>query len=168
MPSLQARKEKKLFENFHKLCGRGKPETTPSHNDRTRYAITGKVHQPRKDAPDEATGEAKSLTTDDADDLETVLTNASELACSVKDIRDELNILRSIVNFQLTVQEDMAGNPESSTGITAHYFWKDIEELENVARRVQESVSKVPRSTRWSVMQESNIGDTGKYDSEPG
>ncbi|KAJ4230958.1 hypothetical protein NW759_002941 [Fusarium solani] len=139
--NLIARKEKKLFENFHKLCGRGKPETTPSNNDRTRYVITGKVHQPMKDAPDEATDEAKSLTTDDADDLETVLTNASELACSVKDIRDELNILRSIVNFQLTVQKDMAGNPESSTGITAHYFWKDIEELENVARRVQESVN---------------------------
>ncbi|UPK90819.1 hypothetical protein LCI18_001754 [Fusarium solani-melongenae] len=139
--NLIARKEKKLFENFHKLCGRGKPETTPSDDGRARYTITGKVHQPRKDATDEATDEAKSLTTDDADDLETVLTNASELAYSVKDIRDELNILRSIVNFQLTVQNDMAGNPESSTGITAHYFWKDIEELESVARRVQESVN---------------------------
>lgn len=36
----------------------------------------------------------------------------------------------------------MTGNPETSAGITGLYFRKDIEEMENVAKRTQESVSK--------------------------
>lgn len=133
-----------MFEDFDKLYLRKWCKSTPS-DDRTRCMKTGKDDQPEKDATDEA----KSPTTDDANDLETILINASKLACTVKDIRDEVNILRSIVNFQLTVQKGMACNPESNAGITAHYFLKDILELEAVAMRVQDSVSKVPRPTLY-------------------
>ncbi|KAF4984354.1 hypothetical protein FDECE_17103 [Fusarium decemcellulare] len=133
-----AREEKTLFQDFNRLCGRNGPE-------RTRDTSTGKVREPREDEISKAVDKKKSPTRDGDGDLKKVLTDASKLACDVKDIRDELNILRSIVNSQLIVQEDMAGNPESTSGITAHYFGKDIEELENVAKRVQESVSEVLR-----------------------
>ncbi|KAF5691998.1 ankyrin repeat protein [Fusarium circinatum] len=100
-----ARKEKRLFQDSHKLTGSQKKDNT--------------------------------------DKLETVLTGASNLACDIKDLRDELNILRSIVNSQETVQREMAGNPETSVGITGLYFRKDIEEMENVAKRTQESVDTI-------------------------
>ncbi|CVK98105.1 uncharacterized protein FMAN_12205 [Fusarium mangiferae] len=77
------------------------------------------------------------------DELEAVLEGASDLACDIKDLRDELNILRSIVNSQETVQREMAGNPETFVGITGLYFRKDIEEMENVAKRTQESVDTI-------------------------
>ncbi|KAG5792671.1 hypothetical protein H9Q69_008293 [Fusarium xylarioides] len=80
---------------------------------------------------------------DNADKLQTVLEGASNLACEIKDLRDELNILRSIVNSQETVQREMAGNPETSVGITGLYYRKDIEEMENVAKRTQESVDTI-------------------------
>ncbi|CVK96227.1 uncharacterized protein FPRN_12200 [Fusarium proliferatum] len=78
-----------------------------------------------------------------ADKLEAILKDASDLACGIKDLRDELNILRSIVNSQENVQREMAGNPETSVGITGLYFRKDIEEMENVAKRTQESVDTI-------------------------
>ncbi|KAJ3549020.1 hypothetical protein NM208_g720 [Fusarium decemcellulare] len=129
-----ARKEKQLFEEFHKSCGR-------NGSKRTKTTRTGKAGRSRKDTIDLTADKEKSPTIHVDGDLVKVLTTASNLACDVKDIRDELNILRSIVNFQQTVQKDMADNPESTSGITAHYFWEDIEELENVAKRVQESVN---------------------------
>lgn len=51
-------------------------------------------------------------------------------------------MLRSIVNSQLTVQNEMPGNTNGSSSITGQYFSKDLEELENVAKRTQESVSE--------------------------
>ncbi|UZP32336.1 hypothetical protein NXS19_000152 [Fusarium pseudograminearum] len=52
-------------------------------------------------------------------------------------------MLRSIVNFQLTVQKEMPGNTKGSSSITGQYFSKDLEELENVAKRTQESVDTI-------------------------
>ncbi|EKJ69736.1 hypothetical protein FPSE_10052 [Fusarium pseudograminearum CS3096] len=75
--------------------------------------------------------------------LEGILTQASQLACDIKDLRDELNMLRSIVNFQLTVQKEMPGNTKGSSSITGQYFSNDLEELENVAKRTQESVDTI-------------------------
>ncbi|KAK6716981.1 hypothetical protein SNK05_000182 [Fusarium graminearum] len=77
------------------------------------------------------------------DKLESILTQASQLACDIKDLRDELNMLRSIVNSQLTVQKIMPGNTKGSSSITGEYFSKDLEELENVAKRTQESVDTI-------------------------
>ncbi|KAM0294362.1 hypothetical protein ACHAPM_011329 [Fusarium culmorum] len=75
--------------------------------------------------------------------LEGILTQASQLACDIKDLRYELNMLRSIVNFQLTVQKEMPGNTKGSSSITGQYVSKDLEELENVAKRTQESVDTI-------------------------
>ncbi|CEF71982.1 unnamed protein product [Fusarium graminearum] len=77
------------------------------------------------------------------DKLKSILTQASKLACDIKDLRDELNMLRSIVNSQLTVQNEMPGNTNGSSSITGQYFSKDLEELENVAKRTQESVDTI-------------------------
>ncbi|CZS75245.1 unnamed protein product [Fusarium graminearum] len=77
------------------------------------------------------------------DKLESILTQASQLACDIKDLRDELNMLRSIVNSQLTVQKEMPGNTKGSSSITGQYFSKDLEELENVAKTTQESVDTI-------------------------
>lgn len=90
------------------------------------------------------------------DKLESILTQASQLACDIKDLRDELNMLRSIVNSQLTVQKEMPGNTKGSSSITGQYFSKDLEELENVAKTTQESVSE-HSYRRYFIIQKANI-----------
>ncbi|QPC74606.1 hypothetical protein HYE68_005358 [Fusarium pseudograminearum] len=77
------------------------------------------------------------------DKLESIPTEASQLACDIKYLRDELDMLRSIVNSQLTVQKKMPGNTKGSSSIKGQYFSKDLEELENVAKRTQESVDTI-------------------------
>ncbi|KAF5652742.1 ankyrin repeat [Fusarium sp. NRRL 25303] len=120
-----ARKEKRLFDASHKLTGSLQLRLVPESQNQQRQLETGS--QKKKNA----------------DELEKVLKGASDLACDIKDLRDELNILRSIVNSQENVQREMAGNPETSVGITGLYFRKDIEEMENVAKRTQESVDTI-------------------------
>ncbi|EWG52286.1 hypothetical protein FVEG_16962 [Fusarium verticillioides 7600] len=92
---------------------------------------------------DDCLGLIKSQKKENSDNLGAVIKDASGLACDIKDLRDELNILRSIANSQETVQREMTGNPETSAGITGLYFRKDIEEMENVAKRTQESVDTI-------------------------
>ncbi|KAF4452347.1 1-alkyl-2-acetylglycerophosphocholine esterase [Fusarium austroafricanum] len=77
----------------------------------------------------------------DDGELNQVLREASVLACKTKDVRDELSILRSIVNHQLRVQKGMIDTTRGSSRITADYYLKDLDDLENVARRAQESVN---------------------------
>ncbi|KAF4957902.1 hypothetical protein FGADI_2731 [Fusarium gaditjirri] len=82
----------------------------------------------------DATGSQKN---DNPDKLGAVIKGASYLACGIKDLRDELNILRSIVNFQETVQRDMAGNVlVVSQGSTTGRTSKKWKALPGVHRRV--------------------------------
>ncbi len=71
------------------------------------------------------------------------IADAADLSKDVKDIRDELNVLRTIADFQLTVQSRLAGDSTRKDDLSAQYVLTDIKELEKVAEKIQEGVCQV-------------------------
>lgn len=85
---------------------------------------------------------------------------AEELSTKIKDIRDELNILRATSQYQKDVQERMylghSGGKEMSLGardmrrllgsdLSGEHVVNDITEMDVVANRIQEAVSMLIR-----------------------
>lgn len=63
---------------------------------------------------------------------------------NIKDVRDELNILKTIAEFQQEVQSSMArDDPDAARNneLTAEYILKDIKELDKSAGQTQAAVS---------------------------
>ncbi|SPN96596.1 uncharacterized protein DNG_00118 [Cephalotrichum gorgonifer] len=67
---------------------------------------------------------------------------ATKLSCDIKDIRDELNILKTIATYQRTVQDELHNEPVQSDR-SASYVVDDIRELDKGATRIQEAVDKI-------------------------
>ncbi|KAK7750798.1 hypothetical protein SLS62_007197 [Diatrype stigma] len=65
---------------------------------------------------------------------------ATQLSKKAKDVRDELNILRTIASFQLAVQSRLANNAMKKEDLTAQYNLNDINELDKLASRIQGNV----------------------------
>lgn len=67
---------------------------------------------------------------------------AEDLSSRIKDIRDELNILKAVAQYQRDVQREMQklrGSQEA--GLSASHVVNDIKEMDKVADRIQTSVS---------------------------
>lgn len=65
---------------------------------------------------------------------------AERMYCEIKDIRDELNILKSAVQHQRTVEAGL--HRRSLDGdLTAAYIVNDLKEMDNSAERIQSAVS---------------------------
>lgn len=64
---------------------------------------------------------------------------AAELFRRIKDIRDELNILKALADVQDGVQSDLKGYRDRQKARSAG---KDIVELDEIAKRLQNSVSE--------------------------
>lgn len=67
---------------------------------------------------------------------------AAELFRRIKDIRDELNILKALAETQDNVQSDLMYYRDRDIQ-KARSVVKDIVELDEIAKRLQNSVSKV-------------------------
>ncbi|KAL2691339.1 hypothetical protein Neosp_001723 [[Neocosmospora] mangrovei] len=72
-------------------------------------------------------------------DLQKELGKVAKQLGDIKDIRDELNILKSIAAFQHKVQSTMAGNGAKEE-LSSFYLMRDIEELDKFADQTQEAV----------------------------
>jgi hypothetical protein len=72
---------------------------------------------------------------------------AEDLFADIKDVRDELNILKSAARFQKKVQLDLAEGYVKDTNLSADYVENDIKEMDNVADRIQSAVSEISYST---------------------
>lgn len=79
--------------------------------------------------------------------LKKTLESVAKQLCNIKDIRDELNILKTVATWQNKVQSTMAkkkiGEEDSKatkTELLAEYILTDIEELGEIAMQVQEAV----------------------------
>ncbi|KAM0238882.1 hypothetical protein ACHAP5_008571 [Fusarium lateritium] len=57
----------------------------------------------------------------------------------IKDVRDELNILKTIAKYQLAVRSKMAGETREKEDLMASYVLGDIIELENNAKQMQDA-----------------------------
>ncbi|SPJ74158.1 uncharacterized protein FTOL_03888 [Fusarium torulosum] len=66
---------------------------------------------------------------------------AEDLFADIKDVRDELNILKSVARFQKKVQLDLAGKSVKDTNLSADYVENDIKEMDNVADRIQSALN---------------------------
>ncbi|KAF5009198.1 hypothetical protein FDECE_4563 [Fusarium decemcellulare] len=84
--------------------------------------------------------------------LKSASRKAAKLLFEIRDARDELNILRSIVRAQQAVQSPMARRED----ITALYIFNDIRELDAIAARTQAAVSK-PRIDMTFYSQIANL-----------
>lgn len=71
---------------------------------------------------------------------------AKKLSCDIKDVRDELNILKSAARFQRVVQRNLARG-QRNLDISADYVENDIREMDEVASRIQSAVG----STKFSI-----------------
>ncbi|KAF4983473.1 hypothetical protein FDECE_17297, partial [Fusarium decemcellulare] len=68
---------------------------------------------------------------------ETTIAEAAGLSCGIKDIRDELKILMTVVGYQKTVQTDLGVVPSERS---AEYIVKDLEEMDATAEQIQKAV----------------------------
>jgi hypothetical protein len=96
-----------------------------------------------------------SLKTNDRHGLEHLLLDneirkateeAKRMSCEIKDIRDELNILKSVAQFQRDVEQKLSTNDSSKTGsrnssLRANYVVEDVSQMDRVSLRIQSSVS---------------------------
>ncbi|RSL93591.1 hypothetical protein CEP52_013157 [Fusarium oligoseptatum] len=71
--------------------------------------------------------------------LQDALHKVSVQLCQIKDIRDELNILKSIARFQRKVQSTMAGS-KTKEELSSYYLLRDIDELDKVSNQTQEAI----------------------------
>lgn len=118
----------------------------PSKN---KISTAGKSTWGRGDSQD---GLTEPLTTET---LQDATQQAAKLLFEIKDVRDELNIIKTVAQFQRKVQSAMKRhdnydtctaqqNPKGAVeDLTADYVCNDIIELDKVAEQIQESVSRL-------------------------
>lgn len=75
---------------------------------------------------------------------------AANLLFQIKDVRDELHILKTVADYQEKVQTSLdeaihsASNAAFEENMKAKYVRNDIDELDRLARNIQEAVSEEP------------------------
>ncbi|KAF4475281.1 Ankyrin-1 [Colletotrichum fructicola Nara gc5] len=77
------------------------------------------------------------------EEIRKAIKKAEKLYSNIKDFRDELNILKSVAQHQLTVQKGLPvpGKEVQDADLLATYVLNDIRELDNVAERIQSAVN---------------------------
>lgn len=97
--------------------------------------------------PDEKDSRAKNLSLT-ITDVQGATRKAAKLLFQIKDVRDELHILKTVAEYQEKVQNSMdkaihsASNAAFDDNMKAKYVKNDIEELDRLARNIQEAVSE--------------------------
>ncbi|KAJ4149121.1 hypothetical protein NW754_000560 [Fusarium falciforme] len=96
--------------------------------------------------------------------LQNALEKVAKQLCDIKDIRDELNILKSIAAFQHKVQSNMAGNGAKEE-LSSYYLLRDIDELDKFADQTQEAVKTTltlqeSGIANWQASESFNQGKT--------
>ncbi|KAK1716731.1 uncharacterized protein BDZ83DRAFT_734000 [Colletotrichum acutatum] len=74
------------------------------------------------------------------DDIETTIQKAYTLSSDIKDVRDELNILKSVAQYQEIVQKGMKDSPVNDGELSAAYVVNNIKEMDIVADRIQSAI----------------------------
>ncbi|KAL5591313.1 hypothetical protein FOVSG1_010202 [Fusarium oxysporum f. sp. vasinfectum] len=71
----------------------------------------------------------------------------------IKDVRDELNILKSVAQFQQIVQRGLAGKGVDESRFSSTYVVKDLQELDSVAERIQSASDVANRQATEATRQ---------------
>ncbi|CZR43998.1 uncharacterized protein FPRO_13806 [Fusarium proliferatum ET1] len=70
-------------------------------------------------------------------DISAAIKKAKDLYCDIKDVRDELNILKSVAQYQQIVQRGLASKEVDESRFSSTYVVKDLRELDSIAERIQ-------------------------------
>ncbi|KAG5752874.1 hypothetical protein H9Q70_004509 [Fusarium xylarioides] len=71
----------------------------------------------------------------------------------IKDVRDELNILKSVAQFQQIVQKGLAGKDVDESRFSSTYVVKDLQELDSIAERIQSASDVANRQATEATRQ---------------
>ncbi|KAJ4045828.1 hypothetical protein NW758_006021 [Fusarium oxysporum] len=74
------------------------------------------------------------------DEIRDIIKKTMQLFCDIKDVRDELNMLRSAAQHQNTVQKGLAGESTQSSRLLSRTILGNIKEMDIVAERIQLAV----------------------------
>lgn len=66
--------------------------------------------------------------------------HAEALSTQIKDIRDELAILRSVAKYQENVQKELFDGRKKTSNMSSTYVLDDLGEMDEVSKRVQAAV----------------------------
>ncbi|RSL46448.1 hypothetical protein CEP54_013846 [Fusarium duplospermum] len=162
---------RQIFSNTINEIGRGEAalfEEFRNQTERWREQIPSELKRTKKGAPspsDESSpeGSLKGSTIVSSDetsdalsqvstygDIRVAIKKAERMYCEIKDIRDELNILKSAAQHQKTVE---AGLDKGSLDVdlAAAYIVNDLKEMDNSAERIQSAIN-----TTLSLLQSEN------------
>lgn len=67
-----------------------------------------------------------------------------QLLSDIKDVRDELNILKSIVKYQSGVETQLLGNSSTDQAWSAKYIEGDLGAMDELAKRIADAVRHPP------------------------
>ncbi|KAF5697891.1 ankyrin protein [Fusarium globosum] len=70
----------------------------------------------------------------------TAIQQAKDLCFNIKDVRDELNILKSVAGYQQIVQSGLDRKEVDESRLASTYVLKNLKELDDVAERIQSAV----------------------------
>ena len=103
--------------------------------------------QPREETQPEKQGKKHEPETDEKDDWKSI-SDAADLLDEVKDIRDELTILKAILTQQDNVWSDVHKVPgQARTERRPHYMLTEINEMIEITDSIKSSVSRHYYST---------------------
>lgn len=88
---------------------------------------------------DQATAQARRKSRDGK--IRQATEMAEKLYCDIKDVRDELSILKSAVQQQEIVQKGVYRKKVKDGNLSSTYVLNDLKELETVAERIESAVS---------------------------
>ncbi|CVL08526.1 uncharacterized protein FPRN_13198 [Fusarium proliferatum] len=74
-------------------------------------------------------------------DTSAAIQQAKNLYCDIKDVRDELSILRSVAQYQQIVQKGFAEKGVDESRFSSSYVIKDLKELDSIAERIQSAIN---------------------------
>lgn len=83
-------------------------------------------------------------------ETEKMIRTAAELSYAIKDVSDELNILRSIAKSQEMIQREQYGKESPPVDNSAAYVCEDISEMYKMASRIQNAVRSNPSSRKMT------------------
>ncbi|KAF5671259.1 ankyrin unc44 [Fusarium heterosporum] len=136
-------------------------EGNPSPTNAASGVVTGDVSQRSAESGNKGTPNSRkesAKTTNENDDTSPVeqqesdkakpiyttseaIEKAKGLCYDIKDVRDELSILKSVAQFQSFVQEDLVGKGRGASRLSSSYVMKDLEELDKIAERIQTAIN---------------------------
>ncbi|KAI1463033.1 uncharacterized protein F4812DRAFT_464149 [Daldinia caldariorum] len=123
---------RQLFSNYINKIGREETNLFTKFQDLRNVSDTpGHESEPQKPPP-----EAQRLAK-----FKEATSKAHLLFGEIKDILDELGVIKSIINYQINVQEKLFKNEPNHFGLTSSHFLDDITEMESRANKIQSAVN---------------------------